>query len=197
VHRAFVPLLGKAMRHRLVTLVATLALLGGTFFVAGDLGAEFVPQLDEGDLLIEARRLTGISLSESVRTSLRLETALRKIPEIDHVVSRTGAPEVATDPMGVEQSDVYLSLKPRREWRRGVTKSDIAKEVAARMEAEVPEIGGAVSQPIQMRTNELIAGVRSDVAVIIYGRDLDELTKLGERTAALLRGIDGVYCIKK
>jgi cobalt-zinc-cadmium resistance protein CzcA len=192
VHRLFVPLLGHAMKRRALTLGATFAVLVATFFVAGRLGAEFVPTLDEGDLIIEARRLTGVSLTESVKTSLRLERAMKKIPEIDHVVSRTGAPEVATDPMGLEQTDVYIGLKPRKEWRRGLKKADLVKEVAEGLEREVPEIAGGVSQPIQMRTNELIAGIRSDVALLIYGRDLTELAKLGDRAAALLRGIDGV-----
>ena len=192
VHRAFVPVLRRAMKRRAITIGATLAVLAGTFLLAGRLGAEFVPQLDEGDLLIEARRLTGVSLSESVKTSLRLEASLRKIPEIDHVVSRTGAPEVATDPMGLEQSDVYIELKPRREWRRGMTKAALAREVAEQMEKDVPEIAGGVSQPIQMRTNELIAGVRSDVALLVYGRDLTELKKLGDRAASLLRDVEGV-----
>jgi cobalt-zinc-cadmium resistance protein CzcA len=131
-----------------------------------------------------------------VKTSLRLEESLRKIPEVDHVVSRTGAPEVATDPMGLEQSDVYIGLKPHSAWRPGLTKSDIAKEVSERMESDVPEIAGAVSQPIQMRTNELIAGIRSDVAVIVYGRELDELAKLGDRCAAVLRGVEGAVDVR-
>lgn len=192
VHRLFVPVLRTVMKQRAVTLGATLAVLIGTIFLAGRLGAEFVPQLDEGDLLIEARRLTGVALSESVKTSLRLERALLKVPEVDHVVSRTGAPEVATDPMGLEQTDVYIELKPRSQWRRGLTKSDLAKDIAAQMEEDVPEIAGGVSQPIQMRTNELIAGVRSDVALLIYGRDLRDLKELGEKAAASLRKIDGV-----
>ena len=191
-HRVFLPVLRRAMRHRVLTIGVTFAVLGATALLAGRLGAEFVPQLDEGDLLIEARRLTGVSLSESVRTSLRLESSLLKIPEVDHVVSRTGAPEVATDPMGLEQSDVYIELKPRKQWRRGVRKADLAKEITEHMERDVPEIAGGVSQPIQMRTNELIAGVRSDVALLIYGRDLPELTRLGERAASLLKDIDGV-----
>ena len=196
VHAAFVPVLQGAMRRRSVTFGTTAALLVATIFAATRLGAEFVPQLDEGDLVIEARRLTGVALTESVETSLRLERAIRKIPEIGHVVSRTGAPEVATDPMGVEQSDVYIEVKPRSVWRRGLTKADLVNAVAETMETDVPEIGGAVSQPIQMRTNELVAGVRSDAAAIFYGRDLDQLKKLGERAAELLRPLKGVADVR-
>jgi cobalt-zinc-cadmium resistance protein CzcA len=196
IHAGFVPVLRGAMRRRWVTFGTTAALLVGTILLATRLGAEFIPQLDEGDLLIEARRLTGISLTGSVETALRLETALHKIPEVDHVVSRTGAPEVATDPMGLEQSDIYIELKDRKKWRPGITKADIGKEVSEIMEHDVPEIAGAVSQPIQMRTNELLAGVKSDVAVILYGRDLDELTKLGERAASIVRGVPGTADVR-
>jgi cobalt-zinc-cadmium resistance protein CzcA len=196
IHRAFVPMLGIAMSRRWATFAATAAVLAGTILVATQLGAEFVPQLDEGDLLIEARRLPGISLTDSVQTSLRLERALQKIPEVDHVVSRTGAPEVATDPMGIEQSDIYVELKKPTTWRKGITKADIGKEVAEIMARDVPEIGGAVSQPIQMRTNELLAGVKSDVAVVLYGRELDELAKLGDAVAGALEGVDGAVDVR-
>ncbi len=196
IHRAFVPVLGFAMNRRWATLGATVATLALTVLVAMRLGAEFVPQLDEGDALIEARRLPGVSLSESVQTSLRLERALLAIPEVDHVVSLTGAPEVATDPMGIEQSDVYIGLKPAAKWRKGVTKADIGQELAAVTERAVPEIAGAVSQPIQMRTNELLAGVKSDVALVLYGRDLGELAKLGEIASKAIKTVDGAVDVR-
>ena len=196
IHRAFVPVLRVAMRWRWATLGATAAVLVVTVFVASGLGAEFVPKLDEGDALIEARRLPGVSLSESVQTSLRLERALHAIPEVRHVVSLTGAPEVATDPMGVEQSDVYVGLADRAKWRKGISKGDIERELAAVMEREVPEMGGAVSQPIQMRTNELLAGVKSDVAVVLFGRELDELARLAEHVASALRTVDGAVDVR-
>ena len=194
--RAFSPMLDRALRHRMLTLGIGAAALAGAVFVFTRLGAEFVPQLDEGDLLVEARRLPGIALSESVATSLRLEKSLLAIPEVDHVVSRTGAPQVATDPMGVEQTDVYVELKDRETWPKGITKSDVARAVAEKLEKDVPEIAGAISQPIQMRTNELIAGVRSDVAIMIYGADLGELTALGDRAAAIVRDIEGAVDVR-
>ena len=194
--RLYVPVLGAAMRARWVTLGCAVLALAGAVLLFTRIGAEFVPQLDEGDLLVEARRLTGIALSESVATDLRLERALRRIPEVEHVVSRTGAPEIATDPMGVEQSDVYVGLKPRDAWRAGIAKDDLAKEVAAAGERAVPEIAGAVSQPIQMRTNELLAGVRSDVAVLLYGPDLCVLTDLGNRAADVIRRVPGAVDVR-
>jgi heavy metal efflux system protein len=195
-HAAYVPALRAALRRRWATLgVGTLA-LAAAVAVASRVGAEFVPQLDEGDLLIEARRLPGIALDESVATALRLERALRTVPEVTHVVSRTGAPEVATDPMGIEQSDVYIGLKPRDAWRDGLDKEALAKEISAVAEEAVPEIAGAVSQPIQMRTNELVAGVRSDVAVLLYGPDLDRLKELGEKTAEIVRKTPGAVDVR-
>jgi cobalt-zinc-cadmium resistance protein CzcA len=196
VHALYVPIFRGALRHRWLPMGAAVLALGGAVAVATRLGAEFVPQLDEGDLLIEARRLPGIALSESVSTSGRVERALADIPEIARVTSRTGAPEVATDPMGVEQSDIYVMLKERERWRPGVTKEALAKLIEERVAERVPEIGGAVSQPIQMRTNELMAGVRSDVALLIYGRDLDELKRLGEQAASVLRKVPGAADVR-
>jgi cobalt-zinc-cadmium resistance protein CzcA len=196
LHAVYPPALRAAMRARWVTLgVAVAALvLGTTLF--GRIGAEFVPQLDEGDVLIEARRVPGIALSESVATDLRVERAVLQLPEVEHVVSRTGAPEVATDPMGLEQSDIYVGLKPREAWPSGLTKEGLAKDIAEAIEAKVPEVAGAVSQPIQMRTNELIAGVRSDVAAILYGPDLSKLAELGDRLAAVVHEVPGAVDVR-
>jgi cobalt-zinc-cadmium resistance protein CzcA len=175
-----------------VGLVALL--LGGALLPR--VGAEFVPQLDEGDLLLEVRRLPGVALSESIATDLRIERSLAVVPEIEHVVARIGAPEIATDPMGLEQSDVYITLKPRDQWRRGLTKEALAHEVSELVERDVPEVAAAVSQPIQMRTNELIAGVRSDVAAQIYGPDLARLEAFGQQIAATVRRVRGVADVR-
>jgi cobalt-zinc-cadmium resistance protein CzcA len=189
--RLYAPLLAVSMRQRGLTLgVGVLALAGAAALFTG-IGAEFVPQLDEGDLLVEARRLPGVALSESVATDKRLQAAILKVPEVTQVVNKTGAPELATDPMGIEQTDVYIGLKERKHWRSGVTKEEIGAEIAASIEAAVPEVAGAISQPIQMRTNELVAGVRSDVAALLYGSDLPQLQKLGEVIATAVRKVPG------
>ncbi len=196
-HALYVPLLGRAMRHRWVALTGAVSALAVAALLFTRIGAEFIPQLDEGDLLIEARRLPGIALTETIATDLRIERAvLRSVPEVLHVVARAGAPEVATDPMGLEQSDIYVTLKPRDEWRRGYVKADIARDVAETVERYVPEVGSAVSQPIQMRTNELVAGVRSDVAALIYGPDLAVLAQLGDQIAKLVRPIPGAEDVR-
>ncbi|MBK7829334.1 CusA/CzcA family heavy metal efflux RND transporter [Nannocystis sp.] len=192
VHRVYVPMLGAAMRWRWLTLTLGVASLAGGVALFGRLGAQFVPQLDEGDILIEAQRIPGTALSESVNTSLRIERALLTVPEVAHVVSRSGSPELATDPMGVEQTDVYIALRPREQWRPGLIKEELAREISELVETMVPDVAIGISQPIQMRTNELVAGVRSDVGVILYGPDLAVLAAASQRALALIRGIAGV-----
>ncbi len=195
VHAAYVPAFRRAMKARIATLGASVMLLAGAVALFLRVGAEFVPTLDEGDLLVEARRIPGVSLTESVNTSSRLERAILAIPEVTHVVSRTGAPEVATDPMGMEQSDVYVTLKPRSEWRKGVEKDDIVAAIEEALEG-TPEIGGAISQPIEMRQNELVAGVRSDAAVLIYGTSMEELERLANAAAAAIAKIPGAVDVR-
>ncbi|MFO0595252.1 MAG: CusA/CzcA family heavy metal efflux RND transporter [Myxococcaceae bacterium] len=194
-HALYGPWLGRAMRHRVRTVgVAVVALIVSLVLFAR-LGAEFVPQLDEGDWLIEARRLTGAALTESVRTDVELERELMTIPEVAQVVARNGSPEVATDPMSLEASDIYIELKERDAWRPGVTKADVGREVLERLERS-PEIGGALSQPIQMRTNELVAGIRSDVGLLLYGPDLGTLASLGDALAAAVRKVPGATDVR-
>jgi heavy metal efflux system protein len=194
--RAFVPTFRAAMRQRWATVGVAVLALGGALAAGSRLGAEFVPQLDEGDILLEVRKLPDVSLTEAVALDLRLERALKTIPEVAHVVARAGAPEVATDPMSMSASDVYIGLVPRERWRRGLTKEALGKEIAERAEGAVPEVAIGLSQPIQMRTNELVAGIRSDVALLLYGRDLDELLRLGNEAAALLRTVPGARDVR-
>jgi cobalt-zinc-cadmium resistance protein CzcA len=196
VRERYLRLLDRALGRRWITIGCAVMAVAGGVALATTRGAEFIPQLDEGDLLVAARRLPGIALSESVDTSLRLERALREVPEVANVVSRTGSPELATDPMGLEASDVYVALKDRSQWRPGVTKEDVAREVAEKMQQRVPEISGAISQPIQDRTNELVEGVRADVAVLVYGPDLDTLASIGDRVAHAVRGVPGAEDVR-
>jgi cobalt-zinc-cadmium resistance protein CzcA len=195
--KLFEPALARAQRHPVAVVSVGLSMLVAAVIGFCFLGAEFVPTLDEGSLLIEARRLPGTALTTSIDTDLRLEKALReRIPEVTDVVSRIGAPELANDPMGIEQSDIYILLKPQREWRKGAVKADLAREVEQVVESATPEIAYSISQPIQMRTNELIAGIRSDVAVSIYGDDLADLRRLGERAGEILRKVPGAAGVK-
>jgi len=194
--RGYVPLLSRVLKRPSITLgvgLAVLALGGG---LLTRLGAEFVPQLDEGDVLLETRRLPGIALTETIATDERMARAILAVPEVEHVIPRAGAPEVATDPMGVHQSDVYVTLKPRDDWRSGLTKESLGREIAAAVEAHVPEVEFAVSQPIEMRESELIAGIRSDAAAQIYGPDLDRLNAAGGQIASLLKRVPGAVDVR-
>ena len=195
VHALYVPAFRRVMKARVATVGASVLLLAGAVALFFRVGAEFVPTLDEGDLLVEARRLPGVALTESVNTSTRLERAILGIPEVSHVISRTGAPEVATDPMGMEQSDVYVTLKPRDEWRKGIAKDDIVAAIDKAL-AATPEIGGAISQPIEMRQNELVAGIRSDAAVLIYGTSLEELERLASAAASAITKVSGAVDVR-
>jgi cobalt-zinc-cadmium resistance protein CzcA len=195
-HRAYKPTLRRSMRHRALTVGAGVVVLALAVLVGQRIGAEFVPKLDEGDVLVEARRLPGVALSESIATDRRMQKALLEIPEVAHVVSKTGSPDLANDPMGIEQTDVYIQLAPRSEWRKGMVKDDIAHAVAEAMDEKVPEISFGLSQPIEMRTNELVAGVKSDIAIEIYGPDLDELQRLADRVASVVAKVPGAADVR-
>jgi cobalt-zinc-cadmium resistance protein CzcA len=196
MHRVYRPALAGAVRRRVVTLTLGVALLVVAVLVGRGVGAEFVPKLDEGDVLVEARRLPGVALSESIATDVRIQRALLEVPEVEHVVSKTGAPDLANDPMGIEQTDVYIQLKPRGMWRKGMVKEDIAAAVAAALEENVPELSIGLSQPIEMRTNELVAGVKSDIAIEIYGPDLAQLQRIAQRVAAVVRRVPGAVDVR-
>ncbi len=196
LHRIYPPALAGALRHRAFVLTCGVAVLFAAVVVGRQIGAEFVPKLDEGDVLVEVRRLPGVALSESIATDQRLQKALLEVPEIAHVISKTGAPDLANDPMGIEQTDVYIQLQPHAKWRAGYIKEDVAKAVAAALEANVPELSFALSQPIEMRTNELVAGVKSDIAVEIYGPDLVALQRLARRVTAVVRRVPGAVDVR-
>ncbi|HEY3496450.1 MAG TPA: CusA/CzcA family heavy metal efflux RND transporter, partial [Polyangiaceae bacterium] len=140
LRRLYAPLSGRLSRRPVPVLLAALFGVVAAIALFFRLGAEFVPELDEGDVLVEARRLPGVALSESVATDRRLQQALKRIPEVRQVVSKTGAPELATDPMGLEQTDVYLRLADRSEWRKGLVKADLQREVEEALERAVPEL---------------------------------------------------------
>ncbi|HMV79983.1 MAG TPA: CusA/CzcA family heavy metal efflux RND transporter, partial [Leptospiraceae bacterium] len=189
------PLLNWFMQKREKTVFGMAGFLAFSILLFMNLGGEFMPQLDEGSMLLEVARLPSVSLSESVQTSGRLEAALlKKVPEIVHAVSKTGAPDIATDPMGIDRTDTYLNIKPKEEWRFG--KDRLIREIEDTVSETVPEVAISVSQPIQMRTNELIAGIRSDIGVKIFGDSLEELKTIGEKTAEILKKIEGVKDLK-
>lgn len=179
-----------SLKHKLLVVTGATVIFIASILLFTRLGGEFIPTLDEGDMLIELRRLPSISLTEAIHTSQMLEAELKSIPEVINVVSKTGRPEIANDPMSIHQSDVYIKMKPREEWKTAKTKEEMIEKMTEVM-ARIPGIGGGFSQPIEMRFNELIAGIRSDVGVKIYGEDLDSLARIAKDVAELMGGIEG------
>lgn len=194
--RLYGPVLGFALRFRTPILGGAVALVLLCGWLGSRLGSEFIPSLDEGDLAVQALRVPGTSLSQSVEMQLQLERALHDVPEISTYFSRVGTAEVATDPMPPSISDGYIMIKDRREWpdpRK--SKAALVQEIEQRLEA-VPGNALEVSQPIQLRFNELISGVRSDLGVKIYGDDLAQLLETGNDIARVLTQIAGADGVK-
>jgi heavy metal efflux system protein len=180
---------GAIRRTRLVVLAAAGVLVGGAALVPF-IGREFVPIMDEGSMVVNMMRLPSISLSESLNISGEVERVLLEIPDVRSVVSRTGANELGTDPMGMELSDMYILLKPESEWQ-AQSKTEIEEQVRSRM-AQVPGIAFGLSQPIAMRVDELASGVRSQVAVKLFGEDLETLRVKADEIARVLRQVKGL-----
>jgi cobalt-zinc-cadmium resistance protein CzcA len=182
--------------HRKTVVGTALGILAFSLAIAPFLGAEFVPRLDEGDISITALRLPGVALSETVASTSRVERIVRRFPEVITVVSRSGSPELATDVMGIEESDVFVILRPRSEWKSADTKEDLIEKMQTALTREVPGSGFSFTQPIEMRFNELIAGVKSDVAVKLFGDDLATLRREGESIEQILTRIPGAEDVK-
>lgn len=159
------------------------------------LGSEFLPRMNEGSLAMQMVRLPSISLEESLEINSRAEAALMRFPEVISVVSKTGSAEVSTDPMGVDTADVYIELKPRKEWKTARTKDGLIQAFSKELE-KVPGTFFAFSQPIEMLLNCIVTGLRSDVAAKIYGDDLAVLKEKGDEIAAVLSGIRGSADVK-
>lgn len=196
LYRVYPPLLARTMAAPKAVIGAALALLLVACALASRMGAEFVPRLDEGALAVQIQRLPSVSLEESVEGALRFERVLRTFPEVVTVVSKTGRAEIATDPMGVELSDAIVILKPERTWTTASTREALVARMAERLEGALPGLGFSFSQPIELRMAELVSGTRSDVAVTIYGDDLQTLERLGEAVQSALREVPGATDIR-
>ena len=193
IKAVYVPVLRATMRHKVAVLLFGALVLAVAFgLVAPRLGSEFVPRLSEGAITLGTVRLAGTSLEESVAANTEVEkTLLAAFPdEINHVWSRAGTAEVATDPMGVELSDIFISLKPRKGWTKAATQADLTTLV----ERELRSIQGlkfAFSQPIEMRINEMLAGTRSDLSVKVFGDDLAVLKAKAEEVRRAMKDVPG------
>lgn len=188
----YAPVLGLVMRHKYPVVALAVCALIAAGVVARGLGSEFVPRLSEGAIAINVIRLAGTDLDESIRYNTQMEKALiAAFPdEIAHVWSRIGTAEVATDPMGVELTDTFLSLKPREQWRRAESQAQLV-DLVQRELRDMPGQRIAITQPIEMRLNEMIAGTRGDLAMKLYGDDFDVLTQKAQEIGAIIGSIPG------
>lgn len=196
IQALYTPILSAAMRGRWITVAIAAAVMVGAFSVLPQLGTEFLPPLNEGALAINIVRLPTASLEGSVLQTSEIERRLlAKFTEITTVVSKTGRAEIAEDPMGPEQNDVFVMLKPEDQWDTGRTKEELVRDINLEISA-IPGIRPSFSQPIALRVNELISGIKSDVAIKIFGDDMDVLRETAERIAPLLAGIAGAEDVK-
>ncbi|QHI36254.1 Cobalt-zinc-cadmium resistance protein CzcA [Kordia antarctica] len=191
LNRMYEPVIHWALQSKKLVLGIAIALLTFSVYLYSTMGGEFVPTLDEGDFVIQPILKTGTSLSKTVEITTEIEKILLKqFPEVKQVVTRIGAAEVPTDPMSMEESDVIIVLKPKGEWTSASSKDELADKfkealtVISGMEVEF-------TQPIEMRFNELITGVRADIAIKIFGEDLDMLTKKGNEIGELIQNVSG------
>jgi cobalt-zinc-cadmium resistance protein CzcA len=194
--RIYRPALEWSLRRRWLLAGVSVAVLGVSVFVFTRLGAEFVPQLDEGSMTAMVARPNSTSLDASIDLEKKTEKALlTHVPEVTGTFSRIGTSEVATDPMPVSANDLYITYKPRNEWRkvdgRTITKEELGEIIAKEIENEVPGQSLLISQPIEMRFNELMEGTRADIAVKIFGDDYDLLEKTAEQMKEILEKIPG------
>ncbi len=192
----YAPALEWALRARLMVVVAATLLVVGAAALASRMGSEFIPSLDEGDIALHALRIPGTSLSQAVAMQGTLEERIKQFPEVEHVFGKLGTAEIATDPMPPSVADTFVMIKPRDQW------PDPRKPKArlvAEIEAAVQQLPGnnyEFTQPVQMRMNELISGVRADVAVKLYGDDLDTLMQVGKQIEAVTKTVSGAADVK-
>jgi len=192
----YAPVITWAIKFRVAVLSSALIFVALVSVLATRMGTEFIPNLDEGDIAIQALRIPGTSLSQSLEMQFQLEKAVLEIPEVKTYFSRVGTAEVASDPMGPNISDGYVMLKERSDWPDPTkTKAELLNDIGEQL-ALLPGNAFEISQPIQLRFNELISGVRSDVGIKVFGDDLTQLLKTGAEIATVLNGIDGADGVK-
>lgn len=189
--QSYEPMLRQTMARPGLTLGVAVALFAGALVLVPRLGTEFLPELDEGSLMIEAMRDPNVSLPTSLAMERELERVVRMTPEVTTVVSQVGRAEVASDPAGVDRAEVFVMLKPRHEWRPGVSKEDLREEMERRLQQTVPGLSYRFTQPVAMRLDELISGVKGDLAVKVFGDSLEENQRLADRIAAVIASVPG------
>lgn len=196
VYNFYAPLLEKALKIKGLIVGVALALFAAALFVFNTLGGEFIPTLDEGDIATHLIIASGSSLSQEIESTTKAENILKsRFPEIKMIVTKIGSAEIPTDPMPVEAGDMIILLKDKSEWTSANTKEELMEKMEEALE-EIPGASTEFSQPIQMRFNELMTGVRSDVAIKIFGDDIEMLVSKGDEVMQLIKGIDGIQDAK-
>jgi len=189
-HRWYEPMLKKAMRVKYWVVGITIGVFAISVFIFSRLGGEFIPTLQEGDYAFHCILPQGTSLSQSIETSMQASRIIREFPEVKMVVGKTGSAEVPTDPMPPEATDLIIVLNPQAEWNTGRSYTELADQISEKLEA-IPGVFFEKNQPIQMRFNELMTGIRQDVAVKIFGENLDTLLTYANEVAGVIRKVDG------
>ncbi|MCQ0113026.1 CusA/CzcA family heavy metal efflux RND transporter [Zhouia amylolytica] len=191
LENSYRPVITWALKKRKLVIALAVSLLVGTAWLYSRMGGEFVPTLDEGDFVIQPVLKTGTSLSRTIEATTKMEQVLKTFPEVDQVVTRIGAAEVPTDPMSMEESDVMIKLKPKGDWTSAETKDELADKFKEALTQQLPGVDYEFTQPIEMRFNELITGVRADVAIKVFGEDLDILYKKGLEIQKAIEHVEG------
>ena len=188
--------LAKALKRGKIIVISAVVLLGISGYVFTTLGGEFIPQLDEGDLAFHAILKPGSSLSETIATTTKVEIIVKEnFPEVIDIISRIGVADVPTDPMPMDIADVFVILKPQDEWTSAVTKEELIDKMKTMLE-QIPGVNYEFTQPIEMRFNELITGVREDIAIKLYGDDLEILAQKAEEIGKIVATVEGVADMK-
>ena len=191
ITKIYSPLIQAAIKHRAAVVLSAILLFIGSVFIFLNMGGEFIPTLEEGDFAVETRLMTGTSLTETIKKIQQSSAILlKKFPEVREVVGKIGSAEIPTDPMPIETGDLMILLKPKSEWVSATSREELAQKMATALE-EVVGVSFGFSQPIQMRFNELISGIRQDVGIKIFGDDLDVLTDLAKKTGKIVSAIPG------
>lgn len=190
IQKVYQPLLEKALKIKYWLVGGTVALFAVAIFVFGRMGGEFIPQLQEGDFAFHCILPQGSSLNQSIETSMQASRIIKQFDEVKMVVGKTGAAEVPTDPMPPEATDMMVILKPQKEWKTKKTYDELADEISEKLEV-IPGVFFEKNQPIQMRFNELMTGIRQDVAVKIFGENLDSLAIYADKTAKVIQSVKG------
>jgi cobalt-zinc-cadmium resistance protein CzcA len=189
--RRYEALLERVLPSPKPVLAVAAGTLAVTAVLAGSLGAEFVPRLDEGELSLDIKRLPSISITEAQRLGVEVEEVLARLPEVKSIVTRTGRAEVATDPVGPDETEVMVKLRPKDEWRTAHDLDALGEVIKEKIEAEVPATFVSISQPIEDRVNQLLAGSRADVVVKLHGPDLEVLKRTADQIGKVVRDVPG------